>query len=302
MSKKMKVVFCILLVLFLLSAGLAGYLLSGYGSWLTYTSYLQDPEQIYIMEAGIIRSLAEFRDGEDCRITYDFDNAEYSKLIARHGIDKTAGNGSEFEKAKALMNEYAGRLRHQSNYDNHIDMNALALLEYSLDNKSHGINCRAKAQILNEMCLALGIYSRKVWINPNSVYDSDCHVVNEVWDSKLNQWVMLDITSNFYWVDESGKPLSVLEIRERIANNEFCTPVSLADNLKDLNKSLRQNYENFLYIAKNMVYMHYCTDNSTGETEQVYILFPKGLKINENARLIPVSVESITASPVESNS
>ena len=62
MSKKMKVVFCILLVLFLLSAGLAGYLLSGYGSWLTYTSYLQDPEQIYIMEAGIIRSLAEFRD------------------------------------------------------------------------------------------------------------------------------------------------------------------------------------------------------------------------------------------------
>ena len=57
-----------------------------------------------------------------------------------------------------------------------------------------------------------------------------------------------------------------------------------------------------MYIAKNMVYMHYCTDNSTGETEQVYILFPKGLKINENARLIPVSVESITASPVESNS
>ena len=84
--------------------------------------------------------------------------------------------------------------------------------------------------------------------------------------------------------------------------DEFCTPVSPADNLKDLNKSLRQNYENFLYIAKNMVYMHYCTDNSTGETEQVYILFPKGLKINENARLIPVSVESITASPVESNS
>ena len=105
MSKKMKVVFCILLVLFLLSAGLAGYLLSGYGSWLTYKSYLQDPEQIHNMEAGIIRSLSEFRDGEDCRITYDFDNEEYPKLFARYGIDKTAGDGSEFEKAKALMNE-----------------------------------------------------------------------------------------------------------------------------------------------------------------------------------------------------
>ena len=46
--------------------------------------------------------------------------------------------------------------------------------------------------------LALGIYARKVWIMPNSGYDSDCHVVNEVWDSTLNKWVMLDITNNQY--------------------------------------------------------------------------------------------------------
>lgn len=79
----------------------------------------------------------------------------------------------------------------------------LALLAYSLDNNSHGINCRSKAQILNEMCLALGIYARKVWIMPSSMYDTDCHVVNEVWDTALQKWVMLDVTNNQYWVDEN---------------------------------------------------------------------------------------------------
>ena len=299
MSKKMKAAIWALLALFLLSAGFLIYILSGYGRWITYMSYLQEPQEIYNMEAGIIKGLSEFQDGEECKITYDFDNTEYPDLLARYEIDKIAGNGSEFEKARALMNAFADRLHHKSDYDNHINMNAVELLEYSLDNRTHGINCRAKAQILNEMCLALGLYSRKVWINPNSVYDSDCHVVNEVWDTELNQWVMLDITNNYYWVDETGKPLSVLEIREHIANQEFCSPVTPDDNLKELQKSLQRNYENFLYIAKNMVYMYYCTNNSLGETENFYIIMPKNCVLNESAPLILVSKESIESSPFE---
>lgn len=299
MSKKIKVAFWTLLVLFLLSTGFLIYILSGYGNWIIYMSYLQEPQEIYNMEAGIIKGLLEFQVGEDCKIAYDFDNTEYPALLTEYGIENIAGNGSEFEKAKALMNEFADRLTHKSDYDNHIDMNALALLEYSLDNRTHGLNCRAKAQILNEMCLALGIYSRKVWINPNSVYDSDCHVVNEVWDTKLNQWVMLDITNKLYWVDENGKPLSVLEIREHIANQEFCSPVTPDDNLKDLKKSLRQNYDNFLYIAKNMVYMYYCTNNSTGETDNFYIIMPKNCSLDESAPLILVSKKTIESPPYE---
>ena len=111
--------------------------------------------------------------------------------------------------------------------------------------------------------------------------------------------VMLDITNNYYWVDETGKPLSVLEIREHIANQEFCTPVTPDDNLKELQKSLQRNYENFLYIAKNMVYMYYCTNNSLGETENFYIIMPKNCVLNESAPLILVSKESIESSPFE---
>ena len=110
---------------------------------------------------------------------------------------------------------------------------------------------------------------------------------------------MLDITNNYYWVDENGKPLSVPEIREHIAEREFCSPVTPYDDLNDLKKSLRQNYDNFLYIAKNMVYMYYCTDNTVGETESFYIIMPRNRDFNKNAPMICVSEESIKSSPCE---
>lgn len=184
-----------------------------------------------------------------------------------------------------------------SDYDNHIDMNAISLLEFSLDQKSHGINCWAKSQILNEMCLSLGIFSRKVWIMPNSIYDNDCHVVNEIWDTKLNKWIMLDITNNFYWVDENGMPLSILEIRDKVANRKFCTPVAPNDNLENLGNSLNHNYDNFLYISKNMAYTYYCTEYTVGETDDLYFLIPEALTPSSTATLI--STESIEKSPIQ---
>lgn len=47
---------------------------------------------------------------------------------------------------------------------------------------------------------------------------------------------MLDISNDLYWVDEYATPLSVLEIRDKIIEGEFCTPVSATDNLSDLQK------------------------------------------------------------------
>lgn len=268
-------IYCIISLLLLGSIGFNIYFL-----FFENVSYLQNPEEIYIMEAGILRNNLEFAAEEDVEITYDFNHEEYASLIADYQIDEIAGTGTELEQALNLMNEFAPRLQHDSYYDNHIEMNALALLEFSLDKKVHGINCRAKAQILNEMCLALGIYSRKVWIMPNSGYDSDCHVVNEIWDTSLNKWVMLDITNNQYWVDEEGTPLSILEIRQKGAMQEFCTPAEPGENLNDLNKLKQAHLSEFLYIMKNLTYMEYCDSYSVGEARMQYLLFPKNLETN----------------------
>lgn len=273
MKKILKITAVVLLVLLLAaSIGLNIYWGLFYGK-----SYLQDVEEIYIMEAGILRNNLEFNPGQDYTITYDFDHAEYSQLLEQYAIGEIAGSGSEWERARNLMAEFSPRLYHCSYYDNHVDTNALDLLEYSLDNKAQGINCRSKAQILNEMCLALGIYARKVWIMPNSGYDNDCHVVNEIWDSTLNKWVMLDITNNQYWVDENGTPLSILEIRDKGANQEFCTPVVPGESLENLEKLKEKHIHEFLYIMKNMAYTEYCAENGVGESEMIYLLFPENL-------------------------
>ena len=294
MKKKFKILFAVLGLLLILSIGFIIYIAFFGGYSLFYMSYQQSPNEIYIMESGILYNQLEFKEGTDYKISYDFDNAEYKELLEKYDLANIAKDGSEFNKAKNLMNEFAPRLKHKSDYDNHVDMNAISLLEYSLDNNNHGINCRNKAQILNEMCLALGIYSRKVWIMPNSKYDGDCHVVNEVWDSTYNKWIMLDITNNMYWVDENGNPLSILEIRTKIANQEFCTPVDAEDNLKDLDKSLNNNFDNFLYIAKNLVYMEYMGKYTKNEDDTFYLLFPENLDTNFE---YIISEKAIEASP-----
>lgn len=252
----------------------------GFNFYLTvwkFDSYLQMTDQVEIMTTGILRNDLAFCDGTDWQFIYEFENEAYPQLIKTYGIDQIAGEGTEFEKGLRLMDEFAPRLRHESNFDNHIEINALSLLEYSLDNKNQGINCRCKAQILNEMCLALGICSRKVWIMPNSLYDRDCHVVNELWDGSRNKWIMLDITNNEYWVDAYGMPLSILEIRHKGAMQEFCTPVKPGDPLDNL-EALREKYTaDFLYIMKNMVYTQYCDRYTAGESSVKYTLLPVNL-------------------------
>ena len=267
-----------------------------YQAFFGFDTYLQSTDEIYIMEAGILRNNLEFHDGTIYELTYDFSHDNYATLKSKYKLENTAKDGTEFERALRLMDEYAPRLTHESYYDNHVPVSALDLLEYSLDNKKQGINCRAKAQILNEMCLSLGIYSRKVWIKPYSGYDGDCHVVNEVWDGSLNKWVMLDITNNEYWVDENNTPLSVLEIREKAALREFCIPVEVGDKTNNLQGLKEKHIGDFLYIVKNMVYMEYCTDYTVGESEKLYLLLPENMP---TAYELLISKNSIECSPIK---
>ncbi len=79
--------------------------------------------------------------------------------------------------------------------------------------------------------MSLGIYARRVKIMPYSPYDFDNHVVVEIYDKK---WIMLDPTTDGIFIDENRTPLSLLEIREKLANDKFVAYVKPKDKLVDL--------------------------------------------------------------------
>lgn len=135
-------------------------------------SYLQDPEEIYVMEAGILNNNLEFHDGTDYEFKYDFSHENYKELKSKYNLENTAKDGTEFERALRLMDEYAPRLTHKSDYKNDIAQSSLELLEYSLNDKNHGINCRA-AEKAND-------YIEFYWLNNSD----DCDYFYNLLDEK----------------------------------------------------------------------------------------------------------------------
>lgn len=208
-------------------------------------------EYSYLINRGILL-LNELDDsGEKANIVYDFNCKEYKEIKEKYDFEKIAGKGSEFIRAKRLLANLSSRLTHFSMYDNHISQNALDLLAYSLDNPKQGINCLNKSKIFVEVCLALGIKARRVVIMPYSPYDSDNHVVAEIYDTKMKKWIMMDPTSGGFFVSKDNLPLSIVEMREHFANNKFITHIT-PSNRPNLESIERKNLEDNWYICKNV--------------------------------------------------
>lgn len=208
--------------------------------------------QLLNVYSGILFNNSEFETGNGEEIIYEFHCPEFEELRNKYNLVKIAGKGSDFIRAKRLLHYLAPRLTHSSWYDNHITCNALRLLEYSLDNPEHGINCLNKSKILVECCLALGIFARRVRILPYSPYDFDNHVVAEIYDRALEKWIMLDPTTDGYFIDEEKTPLSLPEMRRKFANGEFVTYVPSTASLKDIQKLREKHLSTNLYICKNL--------------------------------------------------
>lgn len=238
-------------------------------------------KQLLDIYAGILFNNQEFDKGNNREINYKFDCAEYKTLKEKYKLTEIAGNGSDFEKAKNLLHYFAPKLTHSSWYDNQISCNALDLLEYSFDNPEQGINCLNKSKILEECCLALGMYARRVHIMPYSPYDFDHHVVTEIYDRELKKWIMLDPTTDGFYVDENKMPLSLLEMRDKFANATFVTFVSSTDKLKDLNKIQNRYIEKNSYICKNLFCFFIDKDSTFGTTDEKLAFIPSNYSVKE---------------------
>ncbi len=175
---------------------------------------------MYNVYAGILKMSDVFHDdGKEIEIKYIL-NENRMELCEKYHIDKVAGNNGDFQKAENLLIWLSANTYHRGDYDNHIHPDALSLLDYSFKNPQKGINCTALSIILSQCLAALGMKSRVLRLVPYSPYDVDCHVVCETYVTELKKWIMLDPTFGTYVTDENNMPLSVWEIRTRLADKK----------------------------------------------------------------------------------
>ena len=244
--------------------------------------------------SGILFHNSRFAQGNAEEIRYEFDRPEFTQLRECYELEKIAGKGSDFVRAKRLLHYLAPRLTHSSWYDNHIECNALRLLEYSLNNPQQGINCLNKSKILQECCMAVGIYARRVRIMPYSPYDFDNHVVTEIYDRKQKKWIMLDPTTDGYFIDENKVPLSLLQMREKFASAGFVTFVRTTDTLGDICR-LREKYvDTNAYICKNLCYFTTEKVATFGVASETLLFVPEQYSVkNSNIANIKYRIENL---------
>lgn len=201
----------------------------------------------------------------DIQFSYDNNHPKFSLLRNNYPIEAIAGAGDDFSKAENLLHWVSNHIYHKGDYDGAIAHNSLDLLNYAYDNGNLcGINCVALATILSECLLAIGLKARRVFLMPCSPYDGDNHVVTHVYIREKNKWVMLDPTYNAYFSNEEGEYLSLLELRNCLANHEpvfFNNDAQYNDDIWT-GESAKEIIE---YFAKNLFYFRTSEKSTFGD-------------------------------------
>ena len=121
---------------------------------------------------------------------------------------------------------------------------------------------------------------------PFSPYDTDNHVVNEIYDDTREKWVMMDPTTGGMFVDENRTPLSLIEMREHFAKNQFITFLQGNSRTKDLKAYEEKNIYVNWYVCKNSFYYMIDQYQEFGENHQERLYFvPEGYSVAENKKM-----------------
>lgn len=156
------------------------------------------------------------RDG--VAFTYqDQETPELQELRRAYRLDRIAGQGSEFERQLELMRWVHGLTKHAVNPSRPEQINALHLIRLCQD-EGKRINCWMFATILTEVYLAMGYPARLVHFLPSAAKPRESHFVTAVYSTQFGKWIMMDPDAMAYVLDESGTPLGIHEIRERLAH------------------------------------------------------------------------------------
>lgn len=152
---------------------------------------------------------------------------------------------------------------------------SLDIIEYVKTNKVR-VNCLCHAIVMNEILLAYGFKSRKVYCFGKEIEPENNHVLVETFIQSLNKWVAFDPTANTYFLYENSNPLSIAELRNIFYKNmkpKIVYAIKIkTQGLKQVLDYKESNYIN--YLKNNMDKFLMCSSQHTKflKTEEQFFL------------------------------
>lgn len=219
----------------------------------------------------------------DVTFRYDMTSPSLEELAEKYDLAQVAGDGDTQDKAIRLLKWLSENVYHFGMYDNHVEQDALSLLEYSFSKgQEYGINCMALSTILTESLLSQGIYARTIWLMPGVPEDMDNHVITMAFILERDKWIFLDPTYNAYFSDDESNMLSPLEIREGIISS---SPLLLNKDAHYNGAVIAESETGgyLEYLAKDMFYF-YCRETQQvgrDDANRIIYLCPDGLDVTE---------------------
>jgi hypothetical protein len=213
--------------------------------------------------SGLLKTFSAFEKGETGLVFHEA-NAEFDKqaLVQKYNLQQFTG--TDFEKTNAMMKWLCEHIHHdgQKNYSG-LEPNPLTILDFAYDKST--LNCRYLSIAFTGCLNAIGIQAYTVYINPCSPYDSDNHVVTVV------DGIMFDPTWCVYCKDKDGKPLSLFEVRETLANQE---KLYVSDSFSYNGEKCDIDFY-AEYMAKDLFYMGFKNG------DYFYTICPKGFDVKK---------------------
>ncbi len=209
-------------------------------------------------------------------------------------------------KALAIGQFVASNIPHDNQEIDPEHRNAIDLWEYT-KNIAPAFNCRLHSILTFELLLAAGLDARYITCMSGDEYDTDCHVMNEVWLPELGKWAMIDTDMDGnYASDLDDTPLSLREIREHYISGE---QMQYHPRFKKASTKVNEHYA---YMAKNTYWFncwetlsYYQEDwqNRQREIGRKIYLVPAGFKgfDIEDGAVITTDADTFWAAPVKTN-
>jgi hypothetical protein len=240
----------------------------------------------YLVHIGALKVFNDFS-YSNCKnfsIRHDISNNQYLKLKEQYNIKEIAGNEDDFSKTTNMLRWVHDNVLHNGGTKDveFIPKNSLSILDYSFGKGvEFGVYCRLQAIVFTECCLSLGLVARTIHCLPFNPNDFESHVVSMVYINDLKKWVLFDASNNAYFLNKDGIPLSPLEARKNLGNDDIIVNSDLwPHNNTDINLKIK-NYKN--YMAKNLFYIKFSKNNTFGtdlvKNQKTYYLIPCGFDV-----------------------